>query len=317
MKNKFLIIFICTFFIHTYTYAVTNDVLEEQKENFRISDFIKEAEKYSGDFFDDTSISEIFNSAINGKVENNYILTKIISLFGKETIGEIQTLSKIMIIIIIHSVLKSISDDLNSRNTSQIIYYVQYILIVTVVMANFADTIQMVKDTADNLVGFINCLVPLLISLMLFTGSIVTSSIIEPIVLFMINIISNGINYVLIPIVLITTVLSVVSKISDRIQVDKLAKLLNSGVIWTLGIILTLFVATISLEGSLSSSIDGITAKTAKAAVSTAIPVVGKILRRCSRFSVGVWRNIKKCNRNSWCNNSYRNWYNSSIKASG
>ena len=34
----------------------------------------------------------------------------------------------------------------------------------------------------------------------------------------------------------------------------------------------------VSLEGSLASSVDGITAKTAKAIVSSSIPVVGKIL---------------------------------------
>ena len=45
-----------------------------------------------------------------------------------------------------------------------------------------------------------------------------------------------------------------------------------------LGIVLTLFVGVLSLEGTLSSSVDGITAKTAKAAVSSFVPVVGKIL---------------------------------------
>ena len=55
--------------------------------------------------------------------------------------------------------------------------------------------------------------------------------------------------------------------------------------VWILGVILTIFVGLISVEGSLSSSVDGITAKTTKAAVSSFIPVVGKILRRCSRYS--------------------------------
>ena len=41
---------------------------------------------------------------------------------------------------------------------------------------------------------------------------------------------------------------------------------------------LTIFVAIVSLEGNLSSSVDGITAKTTKAVVSSAIPIVGKIL---------------------------------------
>ena len=41
---------------------------------------------------------------------------------------------------------------------------------------------------------------------------------------------------------------------------------------------LTIFVGLLSLEGTLSSGVDGLTAKTAKAAVSNFIPVVGKVL---------------------------------------
>ena len=41
---------------------------------------------------------------------------------------------------------------------------------------------------------------------------------------------------------------------------------------------MTIFVGVVSLEETLASSVDGITAKTAKTVVSSAIPVVGKIL---------------------------------------
>lgn len=296
MKNKILIIIIALIFYATNcSYAIMQDMIEEQKNSFGISNFVKEADTYAGDFFEETSISDILNSAIKGKVDNNSIFKKILSILGKEILESLRVLASLLVIIIIHSILKSISDSLESSNVSQIIYYVQYILIVTVITANFADIVQMVKDTADKLVGFMNCLVPLLFSLMLFTGSIVTSSLIEPVILFMINIIGNSINLILIPVVSVITVLSIISKISDKIQIDKMSNLLNSGVIWTLGVVLTLFVATISLEGSLSSSVDGISAKTAKAAVSTVIPVVGKILRRCRRFCFRLWSYTKKC----------------------
>jgi len=158
------------------------------------------------------------------------------------------------------------------------IYYVQYIAIVTVIMNNFSNVITMVKETATNLVGFMNSLVPILVSLMLYTGSITTSSILEPAILFMINFIGNIIQSFLIPAVLIAATLSIVSKIGDKVQIDKISKTFNSGIIWILGVILTTFVGVISLEGTLSSSIDGITAKTAKAIVSSSIPIVGKIL---------------------------------------
>ena len=53
---------------------------------------------------------------------------------------------------------------------------------------------------------------------------------------------------------------------------------MKSSTVWFLGLILTVFVGIVSLEGTLASSVDGITAKTAKAIVSSAVPVVGKIL---------------------------------------
>lgn len=280
MKKIIGLFVFCIFFIvNNTTYALTDDMLKEQKENFGISSFIKEAEKYSGDFFEDVKIQDIFNTAVGGKVDNNVIINKILNILGKEVIQSLKVLASIITIIIIHSILKSISDSLEKTNISAIIYYVQYILIVTVIMSNFSDIIQMVKETSQNLIGFMNILVPLLITLMLYTGSIVTSGVVEPIILFVINAIGNSINIILIPAVLIITALSIISKISDKIQIDRLTKLLNSSIVWFLGVSLTLFVAILSLEGTLSSSVDGITAKTTKAAVSSMIPVVGKILR--------------------------------------
>lgn len=57
-------------------------------------------------------------------------------------------------VIVVHSILKSISDGLENKSISQITYYVQYILIVTLVMSNFSDIIKLTKDTISNLVGF-------------------------------------------------------------------------------------------------------------------------------------------------------------------
>jgi len=220
----------------------------------------------------------MLNSAIKGKIDNKTIYKKIINLLGKEVKTGIKSLVSILIIIVIHSILKSISENLQNDNVSKMIYYVQYIAIVTVIMNNFSNVITMVKETATNLVGFMNSLVPILVSLMLYTGSITTSSILEPAILFMINFIGNIIQSFLIPAVLIAATLSIVSKIGDKVQIDKISKTFNSGIIWILGVILTTFVGVISLEGTLSSSIDGITAKTAKAIVSSSIPIVGKIL---------------------------------------
>ena len=281
-----IIIFILIILLTTNTYSKAEqsaednieETIEQQKETFGINSFIENANEYTGEFFNDIDISNILTSAISGEVDNNTIYERIQNLFGDELKTGIKTLLSILVIIIIHSILKSVSENLENDAISTIIYYVQYIAIVTIIMSNFTDIVQMVKDTANNLVGFMNCLVPILLSLMIYTGSITTSSILEPIILFMINFIGNLIETVFIPLTLIIAVICIVSKISDKVQIEKLAKFMKSSMIWVLGIILTIFVGVLSIEGTLSSSVDGITAKTAKAVVSSAVPIVGKIL---------------------------------------
>ena len=134
------------------------------------------------------------------------------------------------------------------------------------------------KETIENLVGFMNSLVPIMITLMITTGSIITANVIQPIILFAIAFIGNFIIVFMLPFIMISTVLGIVSNISEKVQIGKLAKHFKSSIIWVLGVALTIFVGILSIEGTLTSSVDGITAKATKAAVSNFIPVVGKIL---------------------------------------
>lgn len=279
--KKIVICSLIIFFINCfYTSNATNnmEIIESQKDTLNISSFIKEANDYTKDVFSDMEVSEILNSAIKGEVQNEKIIRNIWKLFGKEIVNSIASIGSIIVIIIVHSIIKSISDGLENKSISQITYYVQYILIVTLIMTSFSEVLQMVKESIQNLVGFMNILIPLLITLMVTTGSIASASMLQPILLFIITLIGNFIKDVIIPIVLVSTALGIVSKISDRLQIDKLSKFFKSSVVWVLGVVLTLFVGIVSLEGTLSSSVDGITAKTTKAAVSSFIPVVGKIL---------------------------------------
>ena len=186
-----IIVMVLIVFLSNSSYANDNQTIIEQQEEFKIQDFIKNAEKFTGEFFEDIDINEILNDAIKGEVDNSTLLKKILNILGKEVTTNIKSLVSILAIILIHSILKSISESLENNNISKLIYYVQYILIVTVIMSNFTDIIKLVQDTTGNLIGFMNALVPLLITLMMYTGSITTSSVVEPIILFMINFIGN------------------------------------------------------------------------------------------------------------------------------
>ena len=231
-------------------------------------------------------IQNIFKEAITGRIGNTNLFNNILNILGRETKTAISNIGIIMIVIVIHSILVTISENLGNKSVSQIAYFVEYIVIITLVLNNFSNIINIVKNSIINLVGFSNSLIPLLITLMLTTGSIASAGVIKPVLLFLINFIGNFITDFILPLVIGTT-LSIVSKISNKVRIDKLAKFLKSAGVWVLGIIMTLFVTILSLEGSITETVDGVTAKTAKATVSTVIPVVGKILGDATDAVIG------------------------------
>lgn len=258
MKKIFIVV-LALFFINfpiLYCDASTEETIQEQQSEFQIQDFIKNAKQYSGEFFENINIEDVLNDAIKGEVDNSTFLKRILNLIGGEITSGIKAVVSILAIILIHTILKSISESLENDNIAKLVYYVQYILIITIIMTNFSEIIKMVQNTCTNLIAFMNTLVPLLITLMMYTGSIATSSVVEPIILFMINFIGNIIQNILIPLVLVFTSIVVISKISNQVQIDKLSKFLNSSIVWFLGIILTIFVGVVSLEGTMSSSVD-------------------------------------------------------------
>ena len=271
-------ILICIFSTSISIADTEDEVINSQMDSFNISNFIDEANKYSNDVLKDIDIQELLNNAIKGELDTNQLLKNIFPLLGTEIKEALKVMGSILIIVLIHSVLKSISDNLNNKSVAQITYYVQYILIATVIMTNFSSIITLTKEAVGNMISFIQLLFPLLMTIMLASGSVVSVNLVQPIILFIINLISNIFQSIIIPIILVGTALAIVSKISDRIQIDKLSKFLKSSSVWVIGILLTIFVGVLSIEGTLGSSVDGITAKTAKAAVSSFIPVVGKVL---------------------------------------
>lgn len=146
------------------TYA-TEAMIEEQLEVLDMSSIIKEGKKYTSEVFPEIDINQSLADVIKGNINNKTILMSIISLFGKETVKSITTLGSILIIIVIHSILKSIGENIGNEGVAKIAYYVEYILIVTIITTNFSQIITSIRDSITNLTGFMNSLLPILLAL--------------------------------------------------------------------------------------------------------------------------------------------------------
>lgn len=291
MKKKLsILLFLIIILLSNNSYASNNELLETQSSELNIDKFISETEQIINQNID---FKEIFNESVKGKNSSNLILNSIGTVLGKELKEALNMVTSILIIILLHGILKSISSNLGNEQTGKIGYFIQLILLITVLVKVYTQIIEIVKNTLGSISSFVYILIPFFMSVVVSTGNITTATGIQTIILVATNIITNFINNIVIPIIIIATAIGIISNVSDDIKMNKIAKYMKSCIIWILCISLTIFTCFLSVESSLGQGVDQMTTKTTKTAISTFVPVVGKILGDAVESVLGCTNIIK------------------------
>ena len=256
-----------------------------------ISTFLNETKQYTTDFFPELNSQNLVDELTNGtKIDSKNLVNKIINIF----IGKIKENAKIIFSIIAVSILCSILKNIQSSfggNVSEIAFYVCYLFIIILIIASYTDIVSLCKDTITKLNDFMNMLIPLVLGLLVANGSIVSVSILQPILLVMTSTINVIVANVILPIIFISTMMNLIGNISENIKVSKIPKLLQKTCLWCLEFILIIFIGILSIEGTLGANVDdeaAIGMVNQKTTAVRVIPVVGKALSDATDSILGA-----------------------------
>lgn len=275
------------------------EIIEQQSDNSRIGAIEDELDKYLDDetkqLIDGYRPGEIANKASTGKLDFNIkeIFANGLKLLLKEVYQNLGILIRTAVLIIICALLKNLQSRFLSEGVSQVAFYVCYIVLVTILLVSFSTAAKLGMGIINNMVDFMYATIPVLITLLISGGNITTGGVFQPVMLLIVEMAATIIKNAFIPLIFFSTILTIVSNISAKVQLTRLASLIKQIATWGLGIVLTGFIAVVSLQGSMGAVVDGVTAKAAKFAISTFIPVVGKTLSDAADTVVGCTLLIK------------------------
>ena len=266
-KIFFILIFLL---INTQCFAVDSE----------LGEFTEIISNFQNDIIDAEEYTSIVEDLKNGNFNFDYkkVFNKIGLIFSKELKNNVGIIIQIVIIAILSCFLTNIKGDFASKGVGQISFYICYIVIITLVISSFTTILDIAKDAVVTAVSFMNVFTPVILGFIVSTGGFTVSSMIYPLIIFVTNLITNLTGSVVIPLLTTAFGIGLVANISEKNKLSKLSKTMRSVIIWGIGIGLTLFVGIVSLEGTIATTVDGITVKTAKFIFSNGIPVVGKLL---------------------------------------
>lgn len=288
MRFVFLLIILVVSMACGSAYAQTavddSNLIEQQidvSEADEIGRIIKDyADKESLSVIGGLDPSQIIGDIISGKLKLDpaSLLKAIPTYLLGEITGNIGILIKLAIIAILCAILRNLQSSFLKEGTGEIAFFACYAVFVALAVTSFKTASDLGIKTINDMVGFMYASLPVLTTLMVSSGNVISGSAFQPLMIMAAEFTANAIKVIFIPAIFLSTVLSFINNISEKIQISKTASLIKRCAVITLGIIVTAFVAAVSVQSGLKGIADGVAGKTLKFAIGTFIPVIGGYL---------------------------------------
>ncbi|EMA6341537.1 stage III sporulation protein AE [Bacillus cytotoxicus] len=194
-----------------------------------------------------------------------------------ELVANGKLLGTLIMLTIFSALLQSLQSAFAKSSISKIADAVVYMVLIIFALNSFYVVMTYARETIQTMVDFILALLPILLALIATGGGVVSVSFFHPIIVFLMNTSGLLMNYIVLPLLLLATILSIVSTMSDQYKVTKLSKLFQKVSVGIIGIFLTVFLGVLSVQGTATAVADGIAVKTAKFVTGNFIPVVGRM----------------------------------------
>ena len=226
---------------------------ESQKGS--LYDFVKGDKKFSFKQWGLGALKFVFHEFVaNGKLLGSLIMLTIFSMF-----------------------LQSMQNAFEKSAISKVAYSIVYMVLVIIALNSFHISISYTNEAIGTMISFVLALVPLLLALIAASGGLVSAAFFHPVILFLMNMSGMFMQYVILPLLFLATLLSIVSTMSEQYKVSQLAALLRNWSIGLMGLFLTIFLGVISVQGASAAVTDGVAIRTAKFVTGNFIPVIGRM----------------------------------------
>lgn len=228
------------------------------------------------DEFSNKSLKELFTDT--DKLSAKTILIGIVQYLFHEVFLQSKLLGQLILLMLVFLFLQAIQNAFAESTVSKLAYFVIYIVLIFIVLNSLHLVLTYAKETMEMMNGFMLALIPLLLTLLVTSGQVITVSFLHPLILFMIHVSGLLMTKFVFPLLYLSALLIIVSQLDERFQATQLAQLLKTIAIAVISVFFTIFLGILSLQGAATTVQDGVILKTTKFLSSNTIPVIGRTL---------------------------------------
>jgi len=258
------------------------DALDQQKNALDLGEleqFIQQVDKEVSSYFPDLSLSGMIEAFKKGelKISPQELLKGIARGFILEVSANLDLLGKLLIIAVLCSVLLNLSSAFEQGTVAKMAYFVCLLALITIALGSFNMAVSTGLASINRMVDFMKLLLPILLVLLTAMGGLTSVALLQPFLMVSISIMGIVTQGIIFPLIYLSALISIANNISERFRISRLAGFIKQMTKVGIGLILTLFIGIITVEGVAGGVVDGVTLRTAKFMTGAFVPVAGSM----------------------------------------
>lgn len=232
------------------------------------------------DLFGGMSFFDKLVAIISGEFaeDSTSVWQALLNLIFDNLLAFLPIIATVIAVSILGGMIQNLKPNLSGKSIGSVIHFVTYGVVIILIFTIVMRMVSVTTNTVSSIKAQMDAVFPILLTMLTAVGGSVSVSVYQPAMALLSSLIINVFTMVLMPIFLISTVLSLVSNLSNNVKLDKFISFLNSLFKWIVGLIFTIFISFAAVQGITAGSIDGLSIKTAKFAIKSYIPIVGSYI---------------------------------------
>jgi stage III sporulation protein AE len=225
-------------------------------------------------------VKDVITSLIKGEGPYTFrgFLAAVVSRLWREVAAGGGLLARLVILAILCGLLQNIQSAFASPETGELAFGVCNLVLIVLAAGGFVVAMRVCQGIIDQLVDFMQAMLPVMITLLAGLGAVTTAGLFNPVLVVSMQFIAAIIRNVIIPVIVCAACVDLVGRAFTRFKLTALVDLLRQASVVATGVLLALFLGLVSAYGAMGSVFDGAALKAAKFAASNLIPFIGKVL---------------------------------------
>ena len=192
--------------------------------------------------------------------------------------GTLAALLTVVIIAVMNSILSGLTSGFVKKQTIEIVHYVCYTLVVSIVMAKVGGIVMECREFCSGVERFTQGVFPPLITLMSALGGSVSASIYKPQLALFSMIIGKVFGTIILPLFIAAIAFCLIGNLSSAVKMDKIQSAIRYCSTLIVTAVFGLFMTYLTVAGITGGMVDGVSIKAAKFVLSGYVPILGGYL---------------------------------------